>query len=133
MTYSLLKTPKGWVISVTEKRKTCKYFLWDVEHTKQKYIKYILSYGEYRLGEPFGNNIYPIYLNHITVKKIDEASKPVNILTDSYKKSKIWSYYRSFITDDTPKKVIKQYANELQNNLELLGLDGLFQFVQAQA
>ena len=133
MTYSLKETNKGWIISVKEKRKKVNYFLWDAEHTKEKYIHYILTYGEYKIGQPFGDDIYPIYFNYTAVKKIDHATKPSNMLTIAFKQNRIWAYYRSFITETTPKKVIKQYAEELKSNLSLLGLDGLYEFVQAQA
>ena len=131
MNYTLRETPKGYIITVKEKRRKHKYFLWDIEHVKEKYIHYILTYGEYELGEPFGDNIHPIYLKQNAIKKVDNAYE--NTLSDSIKKSRIWNYYRSFITDDSPKKVIKQYADELTSNLQLMGLDGLYQFIQAQA
>jgi hypothetical protein len=133
MTYSLKQTNKGWIITVTENKTKLNYFLWDVEHSKEKYIPYILSYGEYTLGKPFGGGIHPIYFNSNAVKKIDDASKPINIVSQAFKQSVVWSYYRSFITETTPKKIIKQYADEFKTNLQLMGLDGLYQFVQAQA
>ena len=133
MTYKLVQTQKGWIISVMQDKKKFKYFLWDVEHTKEKYIHYILTYSEYTLGKPFGGGIYPLYINSKAISVIDNASKPIEIFTQAFKKQVVWSYYRSFITETTPKKIIKQYADEFKSNLELLGLDGLYQFVQAQA
>lgn len=133
MKYSITETKKGWVISVRENKKKCNYFLWDEEHTKAKYIEYILSYGDYSLGKPFGNGIHPIYLHDKAINRIDQVISPIGVFTQSFMKREIWKYYRSFITDSSPKKVIKQYADELKTNLSLLGLDGLYQFVQAQA
>ena len=133
MTYTLSPTPKGYIITVIEKRKKYKYFLWDEQHTKEKYIEYVIRHNEYRLGQPFGNDIYPIYFNYKAIKQVDEDSKPINQLSKHIKMTAIWKYYRSFITEDTSPKLIKQYANEFKSNLSLLGLDGLYEFVQAQA
>lgn len=133
MTYKLIQTRKGWIISVIQDKKKFKYFLWDVDHTKEKYIHYILTYSEYTLGKPFGSGIHPIYINNTAVKKINDATKPIEVFIQAFKKQVVWSYYRSFITETTPKKIIKQYADDFKSNLELLGLDGLYQFVQAKA
>ena len=133
MTYKLIQTRKGWIISVIQDKKKFTYFLWDVDHTKEKYIHYILTYSEYTLGKPFGSGIHPIYINNTAVKKINDATKPIEVFIQAFKKQVIWLYYRSFITETTPKKIIKQYADDFKSNLELLGLDGLYQFVQAKA
>lgn len=132
MKYSLKQTPKGWVISLRKNRHKVNYFLYDIEHTKEVYIPYVLFYNKYRLGQPFGNDIYPIYIDNKAIKEVDDASMPINILTDTIKKNTIWYYYRSFITETTPKKIIKQYADELKNNLNLMGLEGLYQYIQTQ-
>ena len=128
---TLTPTPKGYVITVTEKRKKHKYFLWDTTHTMDKYIPYILKHKKFKLGCPFGDDIYPIYISNYTRNNIAKDMSPVNRLSKYIKMRAIWNYYRHFCkADDTPKKVIKQYADELSSQLDLLGLDGLYEYVQ---
>lgn len=133
MKHTIRQTAKGYIINVKEGRRKYTYFLWDEQHTKERYIEYILKYNQYKIGEPFGDNIYPIYVDYTTYKKIDADNHPTNVIIRKYKMCVIWTYYRSFVTEDTKPKVLKQYANELKSNLKLLGLDGLYKFVQAQA
>ena len=64
---------------------------------------------------------------------ITKDLSPVNKFTKAHKLVVIWNYYRSFCkADNTPKKVVKHYANELKSQLELLGVDGLYDYILNQ-
>ena len=132
MKYTIRETNKGYVIDVRENRERYKFFLWDEQHIKHKYIPYILKYGSYTVGEPF-NNIHPIYVKSDVFRKIDEDNSPAGIFIRKTKTDTIWLYYRSLISDKENPKLIKHYAKELKSNLSLLGVDALYEYIQAQA
>ena len=133
MQYTIKPTAKGYIISVKEKKKKYVYFLRDDKHTKERYIGFILKHYDFWLGEPFGDNIYPIHVDYKVFNKIDDDIRPINLAVNQYKRSVVFSYYRSFITETTPKKIIKQYADEFKTNLSQMGLDALYEYVKTQA
>lgn len=123
MRCKIRETNSGYVINLSEKGKKMKFFLKDCSHTLESHIPNILSKGNYKIGKPFGNDIYPIY-----IKEEINPSLPKH----NYKTMAIWNYYRELVRKNETPRNIKKYANEMRSKLLSIGIDALYTYVQKE-